>query len=195
MNYKLTLSDTQHLENRKDVVRRQRNKKLQQSDYTQLSDSPLSESKKAEWVLYRQLLRDLPSTIISLNPDKTITFSWPQEPSQAYRINYAHQNGTTYHSITADTQVRQNAQWNHLAFTRDANGTGVKVYLNGEVLAHGTTATETITINIAADHTSYVVNFDVATFNIGDILGLSMTPSTTPGDTIITSVWEFDFAS
>jgi len=81
MNYKLTLSDAQHLKNRKDVVRRQRNKKLQQSDYTQLSDSPLSESKKAEWVLYRQLLRDLPSTIISLNPDKTITFSWPQEPS------------------------------------------------------------------------------------------------------------------
>jgi hypothetical protein len=63
------------------------------------------------------------------------------------------------------------------------------------VLAHGTTATETITINIAAGHTSYVVNFDVATFDISDILGLSMTPSTTPGDTIITSVWEFDFVS
>ena len=77
----MTLSDTQYLKNRKDDVRRERNKKLQRSDYTQLNDSPLSESKKAEWASYRQLLRDLPSLIIELNPDKSITFTWPQEPS------------------------------------------------------------------------------------------------------------------
>ncbi len=34
---------------------------LKQSDWTQSADSPLSDSKKAEWATYRQELRDLPS--------------------------------------------------------------------------------------------------------------------------------------
>jgi len=38
-----------------------RNKKLADSDWTQAADSPLSDSKKAEWKTYRQTLRDLPS--------------------------------------------------------------------------------------------------------------------------------------
>ena len=40
-----------------------RNAKLAQSDWTQAADSPLSDSKKAEWKTYRQALRDLPSKV------------------------------------------------------------------------------------------------------------------------------------
>ena len=40
-----------------------RNAKLAQSDWTQANDSPLSDSKKAEWKTYRQTLRDLPSKV------------------------------------------------------------------------------------------------------------------------------------
>ena len=35
---------------------------LRESDWTQFTDSPLSESKKNEWKTYRQNLRDLPAT-------------------------------------------------------------------------------------------------------------------------------------
>ena len=66
-----------------------------------------------------------------------------------YRISYLHQNSTTYHRITADTQVRTNYEWNHLAFTRDSNGTGVKVFLNGVVIASGTTSAAPGTNNSA----------------------------------------------
>ena len=41
-------------------LRDKRNDKLIASDWTQMSDSPLSESKKQEWATYRQQLRDLP---------------------------------------------------------------------------------------------------------------------------------------
>jgi len=38
-----------------------RNKMLSDSDWTQMVDSPLSDSKKTEWQTYRQALRDMPS--------------------------------------------------------------------------------------------------------------------------------------
>ena len=43
-------------------VRTWRNGLLSESDWTQGSDSPLTEEKKAEWITYRQALRDLPET-------------------------------------------------------------------------------------------------------------------------------------
>ena len=43
-------------------ILQKRNNKLLASDWTQLSDSPLSDSKKAEWATYRQALRDIPNT-------------------------------------------------------------------------------------------------------------------------------------
>ena len=43
-------------------LRTYRNNALRVSDWTQGADSPLSNSKKAEWATYRQALRDLPST-------------------------------------------------------------------------------------------------------------------------------------
>ncbi len=57
-------------------LRRQRNSLLFMSDYTQLNDAVLTDSKKTEWINYRQQLRDLPSnTSDPANP------TWPTEPS------------------------------------------------------------------------------------------------------------------
>lgn len=49
------------------VIRQTRNYLLQQCDWTQLSDSPLTVEKKAEWATYRQALRDIFETY-SENP-------------------------------------------------------------------------------------------------------------------------------
>lgn len=43
------------------LIRTTRNGLLENSDWTQLNDSPLTAEKKAEWQNYRQQLRDLPS--------------------------------------------------------------------------------------------------------------------------------------
>jgi len=57
-------TDDQKLEQ----VRLWRNVQLSQCDWTVLEDSPLSTEKIAEWVNYRQQLRDLPETIDLNNP-------------------------------------------------------------------------------------------------------------------------------
>ena len=44
------------------MVRMERNSKLSQSDWTQTSDSPLTDEKKAEWATHRQALRDYPAS-------------------------------------------------------------------------------------------------------------------------------------
>jgi len=44
------------------ALRIERNKLLEKSDWTQANDSPLSDSKKAEWKTYRQALRDITKT-------------------------------------------------------------------------------------------------------------------------------------
>lgn len=49
---------------------------LQRSDWTQMSDSPLSPAKKQEWAVYRQALRDLPAN--TPDPSKP---NFPVEPS------------------------------------------------------------------------------------------------------------------
>ena len=51
---------------------------LKQSDWTQSADSPLSDSKKAEWATYRQELRDLPSKYS--NSDSIGDIVWPTRP-------------------------------------------------------------------------------------------------------------------
>ena len=58
------------------ALRVERDGKLTESDWTQLPDAKLTDSKKAEWVTYRQALRDLPATESDLsNP------TWPIKPS------------------------------------------------------------------------------------------------------------------
>ena len=59
-------------------IRLMRNRLLTESDWTQLSDSPLSQEEKGLWSIYRQELRDIPESIPS-----DISFSdiiWPTKP-------------------------------------------------------------------------------------------------------------------
>lgn len=57
------------------VLRRERNKRLMACDWTQLSDSPLSDTEKLIWRLYRQALRDMPLDCV--NPFEP---NWPTTP-------------------------------------------------------------------------------------------------------------------
>ena len=62
-------------------VREKRDKLLNFSDWTQMPDSPLSESKKTEWATYRQQLRDMMSSYTD-NENNTVdntTFPTPPE--------------------------------------------------------------------------------------------------------------------
>lgn len=56
------------------TIRYTRNQKLLESDWTQLSDSPLTEIKKEEWKIYRQALRD-----ITLQ-ESPFSINWPIKP-------------------------------------------------------------------------------------------------------------------
>mgnify|MGYP003135720380 FL=1 len=60
-------------------LRKKRDYLLQQSDWTQGNDSPLSTSKKTEWATYRQTLRDLPANNSSAASFNDVTF--PTEPT------------------------------------------------------------------------------------------------------------------
>ena len=55
------------------------------------------------------------------------------------------------------------------------------------------TATETVGIDISAADTTYQANFSNSAFSAGDILGISMNPTSTPNDVNITCVWLFDW--
>ena len=55
-----------------------RDEGLKESDWTQMPDSPLSASKKAEWATYRQQLRDLPSSYTDDDDLNSIVF--PTKP-------------------------------------------------------------------------------------------------------------------
>ena len=59
-------------------LRVHRNNRLKSCDWTQTTDAPLSESKKAEWATYRQALRDLPSTYPNVTDKDSVT--WPAPP-------------------------------------------------------------------------------------------------------------------
>ena len=69
-----TIRDESHMGH----LRRERNEKLIDSDWTQASDhsSPLANDKKTEWATYRQALRVLPETVDIL----TWPSVWPAEP-------------------------------------------------------------------------------------------------------------------
>ena len=61
------------------VVRAERNLRLNRCDWTQFDDASLTEAQKEEWKNYRQVLRDLPSqydTIQSMN-----AIAWPTPPN------------------------------------------------------------------------------------------------------------------
>jgi hypothetical protein len=56
-------------------LRTERNTKLVESDWTQYTDSPLSDEAKTSWQTYRQELRDLPETT-----DDPANPTWPEAP-------------------------------------------------------------------------------------------------------------------
>ena len=57
-------------------IRQDRNSRLQQSDWTDLPNAPLTAEKVAEWATYRQELRDYPS-----QSDRVSTLpEWPTPP-------------------------------------------------------------------------------------------------------------------
>jgi len=56
-------------------VRSERNVLLAKCDWTQVADSPLTDEKKAEWVAYRQDLRDLPAAY-----SRVSQVVWPTPP-------------------------------------------------------------------------------------------------------------------
>ena len=61
-------------------VRRQRQQWLKDTDWTQVPDSPLSDTKKAEWATWRQAMRDFPANVGSYNEtDDYINFPDPPD--------------------------------------------------------------------------------------------------------------------
>jgi len=61
------------------LVRRKRNRLLNESDWTQLMDNTLSAPLLIAWQKYRQALRDLPST---LTRENITDFIWPTPPEE-----------------------------------------------------------------------------------------------------------------
>ncbi len=62
-------------------IKDKRNKMLLESDWTANPQIAMSEEKKAEWALYRQSLRDLPSTITIDFLKSGADLPWPVPPS------------------------------------------------------------------------------------------------------------------
>lgn len=57
------------------VLRSERNARLAASDWTGLTDAPLTEAKRKAWAKYRQALRDLPDA--TSDPNEVV---WPEPP-------------------------------------------------------------------------------------------------------------------
>lgn len=62
------------LDNQWDYIRQVRNQYLLESDWTQLEDAPFNESKRGEWIQYRQALRDITKQSDPFN------IVWPVKP-------------------------------------------------------------------------------------------------------------------
>ena len=59
-------------------LRFERNNNLSATDWTQLPDSPITEEKKLEWLVYREALRDVPETYAAATSLDEII--WPTKP-------------------------------------------------------------------------------------------------------------------
>ena len=57
-------------------LRFERNRRLKESDWTQIPDAALSKDQKTAWAKYRQILRDLPEATA-----ETEQIIWPVEPT------------------------------------------------------------------------------------------------------------------
>jgi hypothetical protein len=79
-----TIDDSQLEILRWQSLRFRRDNLLRDCDYIFIEDSPtIEESKKEEWKIYRQLLRDFPSTIVNIMEYNDIEeLPWPVKPNQ-----------------------------------------------------------------------------------------------------------------
>ena len=59
-------------------LRQKRNKLLQQCDWIELNNAPLTSSKKTEWQTYRTKLRDITNGLDTVDKVKAVT--WPTKP-------------------------------------------------------------------------------------------------------------------
>ena len=59
-------------------LRQQRNKLLQETDWIELNNAPLTSSKKTEWQTYRTKLRDITNGLDTVDKVKAVT--WPTKP-------------------------------------------------------------------------------------------------------------------
>lgn len=59
-----------------DYIRKVRDRLIQVTDFTQMSDASIAEDKRLEFAAYRQALRDLPQNFS--NPNDVI---WPEKPT------------------------------------------------------------------------------------------------------------------
>lgn len=64
-------------ETRLATIRAIRDRLLQQCDFTQMPDSPLTLAQRTDWAIYRQALRDMPATIENLD-----AVQWPAPPAE-----------------------------------------------------------------------------------------------------------------
>ena len=80
--------------------------------------------------------------------------------------------------------------------TSAANGTNIAFHKasNGTEDLN-TTAVETVGVDMSAANTAYQVTFSNSTFSAGEVLGISVNPSSTPNDVNITCVFLFDWNS
>ena len=76
--YQITDADNDTINKRKEIkwveVRTKRNTLLNESDWTQFQDSPITGSKLTEWQTYRQSLRDV------TNQENPYNITWPTNP-------------------------------------------------------------------------------------------------------------------
>ena len=73
-----TAKDKRILADEWEHIRRERDRLLAESDWTQANDTPLSDADVAKWKTYRTSLRDLPSDQSSKTKYSDIT--WPTKP-------------------------------------------------------------------------------------------------------------------
>lgn len=66
-------------DNTLEILRLKRDALLIESDWTQINDSPLTDTRKTEWATYRQALRDLPSSYSDSDDIEDVVF--PTQPS------------------------------------------------------------------------------------------------------------------
>ncbi len=72
--------DQEELAQAEEALRAERNKLLQDSDWTQLADAPITAVEATEWARYRRELRELPEN--TTNPRKP---DWPVPPTNPSR--------------------------------------------------------------------------------------------------------------